>query len=104
MAVRKDNATNKYTQRDEKDKVTFASRSDYLLRSVVLVLVEVAIEEVLLRRRFNLAWVGADALSPSTLANKFKISVKDTTPSSRPISATGEVVPRGGVTLAEAGV
>ena len=60
----------------------------------MLVLVLVAVLEELLLRRFSLASFGLEAFKPSTLANKFKISVKETTPCNLPSMRLGGVVPR----------
>ena len=71
-------------------------KETHLLRSlVVLTLVAVLDDE--LRRRFVLADVGAAAVNPSTLANRFKISVKDTTPCNFPNNKLDGVALSGGV-------
>ena len=69
----------------------------YLLLSAVLVLVLVAVLDELLLLRFILASLGLAAFNPSTLANKFRISVNETTPCNLPIIRLGEVCPKGGV-------
>ena len=69
---------------------------NYLLRSLVA-LILVAVLDELLRRRFVRACVVAAAFNPSSLANKFKISVKDTTPCNLPSIKLGGVAPKGGV-------
>jgi hypothetical protein len=76
----------------------FAEREGrlYLLRSVD-VLVLVAVLDELLRLRFILASVVSDGFNPSTLANKFKISVNEITPDNLPIIKLGGVLPKGGV-------
>jgi len=60
------------------------------------VLVLVAVDDELLLLRFIRASVGSAGLNPSTLANKFKISVNDTTPCNLPINNPGAVTPTGG--------
>jgi len=56
----------------------------------------VAVDDELLLLRFILASVGSAGFNPSTLANKFKISVNDTTPCNLPINNPGPVTPTGG--------
>jgi hypothetical protein len=57
----------------------------------------VAVLDDELRRRLVRAEVGAAAFSPSNLANKFRISVRETTPCKFPNINPGGVAPRGGV-------
>lgn len=61
----------------------------------VLVLVAVLEEE--LRRRFVLANVVAEVFNPSTLANKLRISVNETTPCNFPNIKLGGIALIGGV-------
>jgi hypothetical protein len=55
----------------------------------------VAVDEELLLLRFILASVGCAGFNPSTLANKCKISVRDTTPCNLPVNPPGAMTPRG---------